>query len=139
MSKHVTLEASITVDTAFRKDLPCRGALLYPYTHDQPFRQRYNRAVQISQQETIHRYQISRGTTNLCESKRRVRPRRHVGTRVCDLALGRTGHSLGSRTTFVTYRGYVCNVRTNPPNIGPEGIMRMHQMENQLVAPWIKE
>ena len=26
-------KSSITADTAFRKDLPCRGALLFPYTH----------------------------------------------------------------------------------------------------------
>jgi hypothetical protein len=32
-------KSSITADTAFRKDLPCRDALLYPYTHDQPFKQ----------------------------------------------------------------------------------------------------
>ena len=28
-------KSSITADTAFRKDLPCRGALLVPYTHVQ--------------------------------------------------------------------------------------------------------
>ena len=28
-------KSSITADTAFRKDIPCRGALLFPYTHDQ--------------------------------------------------------------------------------------------------------
>lgn len=26
-------KSSITADTAFRKDIPCRGALLFPYTH----------------------------------------------------------------------------------------------------------
>lgn len=28
-------KSSITADTAFRKDLPCRGALLVSYTHVQ--------------------------------------------------------------------------------------------------------
>ena len=34
-----SFKSSISADTAFRKELPCRGALLVPYMHDQLFEQ----------------------------------------------------------------------------------------------------
>ena len=36
MIEKLCSKSSITADTAFRKDLPCRGAPMFPYTLDQP-------------------------------------------------------------------------------------------------------
>ena len=54
-------KSSITVDTAFRKYLPCRGALLVPYTHVRTrlaSAESHNKTVPISTRK-------SRGATRL--------------------------------------------------------------------------